>query len=119
MSSTSIVIYHNPRCSKSRATLELLQERGIEPEIVEYMKEPPDKETLARLVKLLGVSPRELLRTNEQVYKDAGLDEEDLSDEDILDALSQCPTILQRPIVVVDDEKAAIGRPPESVLDIL
>ena len=119
MSSTSIVIYHNPRCSKSRATLELLQERGIEPEIVEYMKEPPDKETLAHLVKLLGVSPRELLRTNEQVYKDAGLDEEDLSDEDILDALSQCPTILQRPIVVVDDEKAAIGRPPESVLDIL
>ena len=119
MSSTSIVIYHNPRCSKSRATLELLQERGIEPEIVEYMKEPPDKETLAHLVELLGVSPRELLRTNEQVYKDAGLDEEDLRDEDILDALSQCPTILQRPIVVVDDEKAAIGRPPESVLDIL
>ncbi len=119
MSSTSIVIYHNPRCSKSRATLELLQERGIEPEIVEYMKEPPNKETLAHLVELLGVSPRELLRTNEQVYKDAGLDEEDLSDEDILDALSQCPTILQRPIVVVDDEKAAIGRPPENVLDIL
>ncbi len=119
MSSASVVIYHNPRCSKSRATLELLQERGVEPQVVEYMKEPPDKETLAHLVELLGVSPRELLRTNEQVYKDAGLDESDLSDEDILDALAQCPTILQRPIVVVDDEKAAIGRPPENVLEIL
>jgi arsenate reductase len=119
MSSASVVIYHNPRCSKSRATLELLQQQGIEPKIVEYMKEPPDKETLARLVGLLGLSPRELLRTNEQVYKDAGLDESDLSDDDILDALAQCPTILQRPIVVVDDKKAAIGRPPESVLDIL
>ncbi len=119
MSDTTVVMYHNPRCSKSRATLELLQERGIEPEIVEYMKDPPDKRTLQHLVELLGVSPRELLRTNEQVYKDAGLDESDLSDEDILDALAQCPTILQRPIVVVDDEKAAIGRPPEQVLDIL
>jgi len=119
MSSPSVVIYHNPRCSKSRATLELLREQGVEPEIVEYMKDPPDKETLARLVDLLGLSPRALLRTNEQVYKDAGLDESDLSDEDILDALAQCPTILQRPIVVVDDRKAAIGRPPENVLDIL
>ena len=119
MSRCKVVMYHNPRCSKSRATLEILQERSIEPEIIEYMQEPPDKATLAHLVELLGVSPRDLLRTNEQVYKDAGLDEEDLSDEDILDALSQCPTILQRPIVVVDDEKAAIGRPPESVLDIL
>jgi len=119
MSRSSVVIYHNPRCSKSRATLELLQEQGIEPEIVEYMKDPPDQQTLAHLVELLGVSPRELLRTNEQVYKDAGLDENDLCDEDILDALAQCPTILQRPIVVVDDERAAIGRPPESVLEIL
>ena len=119
MSRSTVVIYHNPRCSKSRATLELLQEQGVEPEIVEYMKEPPNKETLAHLVDLLGVSARELLRTNEQVYKDAGLDESDLSEEDILDALAQCPTILQRPIVVVDDEKAAIGRPPENVLEIL
>lgn len=119
MSRSTIVMYHNPRCSKSRATLELLQEQGVEPEIVEYMKEPPDKETLAHLVELLGVSPRELLRTNEQVYKDAGLDESDLSDEDILEALAQCPTILQRPIVTVDDDRAAIGRPPEKVLEIL
>ena len=119
MSEPTVTIYHNPRCSKSRATLELLQENDVQPNIIEYMKEPPDKETLQKIVGMLGLSARDLLRTNEQVYKDAGMDESDLSDDDILDALSQCPTLLQRPIVVVEDEKAAIGRPPESVLEIL
>ncbi len=119
MSKSSVTIYHNPRCSKSRQTLQLLEENNVEPNIIEYMKEPPDIDTLQKIINLLGVSVRDLLRTNEQVYKDAGLDESDLSDDDILEALSQCPTLLQRPIVVVNDEKAAIGRPPESVLEII
>ena len=119
MSKPSVKIYHNPRCSKSRATLQLLEEHQIEPEIVEYMKDPPDRDTLAQLIDLLGVSVRDLLRTNEQVFKDAGLDDDDLPDEEILEALSQCPTLLQRPIVVVDGDKAVIGRPPESVLNII
>jgi arsenate reductase len=119
MSHNKVTIYHNPRCSKSRATLELLEQNDVSADIVEYMKDPPDKETLQNIISLLKVPARQLLRTNEQVYKDAGLDEDELSDEEILEALSQCPTLLQRPIVVVDDEKAAIGRPPESVLEIL
>lgn len=119
MTDSTVTIYHNPRCSKSRQTLQLLTDNNIEPNIIEYMKEPPDIETLQKITDMLGVAVRHLLRTNEQVYKDAGLDESDLSDDDILEALSQCPTLLQRPIVIVNDEKAAIGRPPESVLEIL
>lgn len=119
MSKPSVTIYHNPRCSKSRATLQLLEDKQIEPEIIDYMKEPPDQQTLARLIDLLGVSVRDLLRTNEKVYKDAGLDDDDLPETEIIEALSQCPTLLQRPIVVVDGQKAVIGRPPESVLSII
>lgn len=119
MSDENITLYYNPVCSKSRATLELLQQNNVEPNIIEYMKEPPDADTLRKICALLGVSVRSLLRTNEQVYKDAGLDDPDLPDEEILDALSQCPTLLQRPILVVDDKKAALGRPPENVLEII
>ena len=114
-----VTIYYNPKCSKSRGTLELLQEKGIDPEIIEYMDDPPDQQTLAHIVKMLGLPARDLLRTTEQVFKDAGLDDTDLSDEAILEAISQCPTLLQRPIVVVDDKKAALGRPPENILEIL
>lgn len=119
MSHSTITIYHNPQCSKSRATLKLLEEKGIDPDIIEYMNEPPDIETLKKLITLLDVPVRDLLRSHEKVFKDAGLDDEELTDDEILDALSQCPTILQRPIVVVDDKKAAIGRPPENILEIL
>ena len=119
MSHSSVTIYHNPRCSKSRATLQLLEDNQVEPDIIDYMKEPPDKDTLKKLVDLLGITVRDLLRTNEQVFKDAGLDDSDLPEEEIFDALSQCPTLLQRPIVVVDDDKAALGRPPENVLGII
>ncbi len=119
MANQKVTIYHNPRCSKSRQTMELLQQKGIEPEIVEYMKEPPDIETLRHLTRLLGLPAKDLLRSNEQVFKDAGMDETDLSDDDILEAISECPTLLQRPIVVIDDRKAALGRPPENVLEIL
>lgn len=114
-----MTIYHNPRCSKSRATLQLLEENGVEPDIIEYMKEPPDRATLEKIVSMLGVPVRDLLRTNEQVFKDAGMDDAELTDNDIYEAITQCPTLLQRPIVIVDDSKAALGRPPENVLEIL
>ena len=119
MSESTVTIYHNPRCSKSRQTLELLEEQEVSPNIIEYMKEPPDKETIQKITRLLGIPMRDLLRTTEQVYKEAGLDDPDLTDEDLLEALVECPSLLQRPIVIVGGEKAAIGRPPESVLEIL
>ncbi len=119
MSHTSVTIYYNPRCSKSKATLELLEQNNINANIVEYMKEPPDIETLKHIIKLLGVSVRDIIRTHEQVYKDAGLDDNDLPEDELIEALSQCPTLLQRPIVIVDNQKAALGRPPENILEIL
>ena len=115
----NVTIYHNPRCSKSRGALELLEEKGIQPEIIEYMNDPPDQETLTKIVKMLGVPAREILRSTEQVFKDAGLDDEELTEDKILEAISQCPTLLQRPIVVVDNERAAMGRPLENILEIL
>lgn len=119
MTTSTVTIYHNPRCSKSRQTLQLLEDQGITPIIIDYMDEPPNKETLQGLVALLGLPVRDLLRTTEQVFKDAGLDENDLTDDDIYEALCECPSLLQRPIVIVDDSRAALGRPPESVLEIL
>ncbi len=119
MTESTVTIYYNPRCSKSRQTLELLQDNNISPDIIEYMKEPPDKQTIQQISQMLGVPLRDLLRTTEQVYKDAGLDDTDLTDDDLLEALAECPSLLQRPIVIVDNKKAAIGRPPESVLEIL
>jgi arsenate reductase len=119
MSESSAIIYYNPRCSKSRATLELLEQNNIQPTVIEYMKDPPDVETLKQIMDLLKVSVRDLIRTHEQVYKDAGLDDDDLTDQELLEALSQCPSLLQRPIVIIDNKKAAMGRPPENVLEIL
>ncbi len=119
MTNSTVTIYYNSHCSKSRETLQLLEDNNITPNVVEYMKDPPDKETIQKIAGLLNLPLRDLLRTTEQVYKDAGLDDTDLTDEDILEALSECPSLLQRPIVVVDDKKAALGRPPENVLEIL
>lgn len=111
-------IYHNSRCSKSRGTLELLQARGIEPEIVNYLDTPPRVDELENLVRLLGMTPRQLLRTSEAEYEELGLGDPALSDDAILQAMVAHPRLIERPIVVVDG-KAAIGRPPEAVLDIL
>lgn len=119
MSKHTVTLYYNPRCSKSRAALELLQQNEIEPELVDYMKDPPSVETLKSIVGLLDQPVRDLMRSNEQVYKDAGMDDPDLSDDELFDALSQCPTLLQRPIVVVDNTKAVIARPPERLLEII
>jgi arsenate reductase len=114
-----ITIYHNPKCAKSRATLKLLEARGLEPVIVEYLKTPPSKTELAHLVKLLGLEPRALLRTKEPEYKQAGLANPKLSDSVILQAMIKHPKLIERPIVVVGTKKAALGRPPENVLTIL
>ena len=114
----SITMYHNPRCSKSRKTLELLREKGIEPEIVEYLKTPPDAATLERLLYMLGMEPRELMRTKEKEYKENDLANPDLTRNALIAAMVANPKLIERPIVVLDD-KAALGRPPETVLDIL
>lgn len=114
----AIKIYHNPRCSKSRATLALLRERGLEPEIVEYLESPPGRDELASLLEKLGLRACDLVRRGEDVYRAAGLDEQKSSDEDCLRALLAHPVLMQRPIVVNGD-RARIGRPPEAVCEIL
>jgi len=114
----SICIYHNPRCSKSRQTLQLLQEQGIEPDVREYLKDVPSADELKQVLAALGISARELLRTKEAEYKDAGLDNPDLDDDTIVQAMTEYPKLIERPIVINGD-RARIGRPPEAVLEIL
>lgn len=114
----NITIYHNPRCSKSRQTLALLQERGFEPEIIEYLKTPPDKTTLKKILALLELEPRQLMRRRESVYKELALDDDNLGNDELIAAMIDNPVLIERPIVLADG-KAAIGRPPENVLEIL
>lgn len=114
----SICIYHNPRCSKSRQTLQLLQEQGIEPDVREYLKDVPSADELKQVLAALGISARELLRTKETEYRDAGLDNPDLDDDAIVQAMTEYPKLIERPIVINGD-RARIGRPPEAVLEIL
>jgi arsenate reductase len=113
-----VTIYHNPRCSKSRQTLELLRERGIEPRVVEYLKTPPDAAELRRLLGLMGKRPRDILRKKEAA--EAGIDWERLSDDELISRMVASPAAIERPIVVAKGGKAAaLGRPPEAVLSIL
>jgi arsenate reductase len=114
----SVEIYHNPRCSKSRQTLQLLEDNGVAAEVVEYLKTPPDKATLKRILKMLGLEPRQLMRTKEKEYKEQGLDDSSLTSEQLIDAMIATPKLIERPIVIKNG-KAAIGRPPEQVLEIL
>ena len=114
---SEVTIYHNPRCSKSRQALELLKEKSIEPEVVEYLKTPPNASELKDILGKLGLSPDELMRKKEAIYKELGL--AGVSDEnELITAMVNNPKLIERPIVIKGD-KAAIGRPPESVLDIL
>ena len=114
----AVTIYHNPRCSKSRQTLALIQEQGIEPQIVEYLKETPDAETLDRLLKALQKEPRDLMRRQEAVYKQLKLNDPGLGRDALIAAMVANPILIERPIVTKDG-KAALGRPPEAVLEIL
>lgn len=115
---TGYVLYHNPHCSKSRGALELLQERGIEPQVVRYLDTPPDAATLRTLVRKLGIRPRELLRTGEEEYRSLGLADESVGDDAIIEAMAAHPRLIERPILM-RDERAVIGRPPERVLELL
>ena len=114
----SVTIFHNPRCSKSRQTLSLVQEKNIDINIIEYLKTPPDISQLKQILKKLGYEPRQLMRKSEQIYKDLDLGNENKTAEDLIIAMTQNPILIERPIVL-SGEKAAIGRPPESVLHIL
>tara|TARA_X000000368_G_scaffold400325_1_gene372102 strand:- start:702 stop:1049 length:348 start_codon:yes stop_codon:yes gene_type:complete len=114
----SVTIFHNPRCSKSRQTLSLIQEKNIDINIIEYLKTPPDISQLKQILKQLGYEPRQLMRKSEQIYKDLDLGNENKTAEDLIIAMTQNPILIERPIVL-SGEKAAIGRPPESVLNIL
>lgn len=113
----SVTIYHNPRCSKSRQTLQLLQDNNIEPEVVEYLKTTPDAAQLQSLLGKLGMTARELMRSKEALYKELNLAEPTLTEDHLIDAMVNNPKLIERPIVVNGD-KAKIGRPPEQVLEL-
>ena len=114
----SVKIYHNPRCSKSRQTLQLLEEKGVEVDVIEYLKVAPSEEELNSALELLGFSPRQLMRKGEKVYKELNLGDKDLSGQQLITAMLENPILIERPIVFANG-KAAIGRPPESILNIL
>ena len=113
-----ITIYHNPKCSKSRQTLELLVKQGIKPSINEYLKIPPTAEKIKEILKKLGYAPRDLMRKKEDAYTEHNLDNPSLSGDDLIEFMIKHPVLIERPIVLAN-EKAAIGRPPEQVLEIL
>ena len=114
----TIRIFHNPRCSKSRATLALLQERGIEPEITLYLESPPDADELRSILQKLGLAARELMRKGEAEYREQGLADESLTEDELIAAMVASPRLIERPIVLANG-RAAIGRPLESVIEIL
>lgn len=115
----ALTFYHNPRCSKSRQALALLEERGVQPSVVRYLETPPDAGTLDRILTALGKEPRELMRKQEAPYKDLGLDDPGKSRASLIQAMVENPILIERPIAVAADGRAVVGRPPEAVLDLL
>ena len=116
--SDKVQILHNPRCSKSRQTRDILENQGVEASIVEYLKTPPTTAQLEEILDILGLEPRELMRKHEKPYKENNLDDDSLTREQLIQAMVDNPILIERPIVI-KGKKAAIGRPPEKVLDIL
>lgn len=117
--SDAVTIYHNPRCSKSRETLSLLQSHGVEPQVVLYLETPPDAATLRNLLKMLNLSSaRDLMRQKEELYRTLNLADNGLTEEALIQAMVENPKLIERPIVVKQDQ-ARFGRPPEQVLEIL
>lgn len=114
----SAIIYHNPRCSKSRATLALLEDNNVNTQIIRYLETPPSPQTLKKITKMLSLSPRDLIRTGETEYKKFGMDNQDLSDDQLLQLMSANSKVIERPIVIYND-RAVIGRPPENVLELI
>ncbi len=115
---SDVIIYHNPRCSKSRQTLALLEENGVEPQVRKYLEDAPSAAELTTVLSQLGITARDLLRKKEAEFKENGLDDNSLSDEQIIKVMTEVPKLIERPIVIKGDQ-ARIGRPPESVLEIL
>ncbi|MGF1612647.1 MAG: arsenate reductase (glutaredoxin) [Gammaproteobacteria bacterium] len=111
-------IFHNPRCSKSRQALQLLQEQGIEPDIIEYLKTPPSSDELRHILELLGIAPRALMRRQERAYSEQDLGDPNLDETALIQAMVDHPVLIERPIVLAHG-KAVLGRPPEKVLEIL
>lgn len=114
----TVTIYHNPRCSKSRETLELLEGKGVQPRIVKYLESPPTAAELKQVLKKLGMKPRDIMRKGEARYAELGLKDKDLKDDELIALMVANPILIERPIVV-NGGKAAVGRPPEAVLKIL
>ena len=115
---SAITIYHNPHCSKSRITLDLIKEQNIEPTIIEYLINPPTPETLKKLLKKLGLTAREIMREKEKPYSDNNLSNPAISEDDLLKIMSLNPILIERPIVV-KGARAVLGRPPENILELL
>ena len=115
---SNFIIYHNPRCSKSRQTLEILNEQDVSTEIVLYLKNPPSTKEVASILQKLGLSPRDVIRKGEEEYKALNLKDQSLTENELIKFMSENPKLIERPIVVKDD-KAIIGRPPENVLSII
>ena len=112
-----VIIWHNPRCSKSREALKLLQEEGIEPKIYKYLDEHPTKEQIKEVLKMLGAKPRDIMRTKEKIYKELGLKEVE-DDEKLIEAMVEHPKLIERPIVIKDG-KAVLGRPPQKIIELV
>ncbi|WP_181295326.1 arsenate reductase (glutaredoxin) [Pseudomonas sp. Q2-TVG4-2] len=115
---TELTLYHNPRCSKSRGALELLEQRGLNPTVIRYLETPPSAAELKQILTRLGISPRQLLRSGEEEYKTLNLTDPSLTDAEIIEAMITHPKLIERPILVAGDV-AVVGRPPEKVLEIL
>jgi arsenate reductase len=114
----TVTIYHNPSCSKSRQTLEIIKKQGIEPIIIEYLKVIPTKDKIKEILNILGYAPRDLMRKKESIYTKYKLENSSLSDDVLINFMVKNPILIERPIIVCNN-KVAIGRPPEKVLDIL
>lgn len=112
-----ITIWHNQQCSKSRNAMAALQERGVEPNVIKYLENPPTREEIVEVIKMLGIGPRELMRTGEDIYKELRLKDE-TDEEKLIDAMAKYPRLIERPVVIANG-KAAIGRPLENVISIL
>lgn len=115
---TDLTLYHNPRCSKSRGALELLEARGVQPNVVRYLETPPSASELKSLLGKLGIPARDLLRSGEDEYKTLGLSDTSLSEAQLIDAMVKHPKLIERPILIAGD-KAVVGRPPEKLLELL
>ena len=116
--SENVRVFHNPKCSKCRLTMGILDDKGVDTTVIEYLKAPPNTAELSEILNLLGLEPRDLMRRHEAPYKDNNLGDPDLSREQLIQAMIDNPILIERPIVINGD-KATIGRPPEKVLDIL